>query len=316
MSKRRITKQQANRIKENQQGYQHEATDNAELHRGLVIKRFSKHALIENQSGQIIHCLVRPHIDSLVAGDQIVFQLESSNQGVVVSVYPRTRVLGRHNKQGQMKPVAANITQILVVIAAKPMVSWALLDSYLIMAEYSDVDTCIILNKVDLECSDIQDRLKQVYHPLGYPVIYTSQADHQGFIDKLNHQISVFVGQSGVGKSSLISKILPHESTIQINAISEVSELGRHTTSNSTFYHLPTGGAIIDSPGVRELSLGPLPFTEIAKGYREFQPFLGYCKFRDCKHWKVPGCAIIEGVLQGHISTFRYNTFIGLTILP
>src|SRR5690606_3686835 len=127
--------------------------------------------------------------------------------------------------------------------------------------------------------------------------IMTNNHDTEGFEQlkhNLNHQTSVFIGQSGVGKSSLISKVLPHEKNIATQEISDNSELGKHTTSNSKYFHLPSGGALIDSPGVREFSLGDIDTSMLAQGYTEFKPYLSQCKFRNCTHIQTPHCAIIE----------------------
>ncbi len=314
MSKRRISKQQSARIQKIQDSYHQQA--NTSIEDGLVIARFSRHVEIENQLGERINCSIRPHIDSLVAGDKVLWQSEGTNQGVVVSRYPRQSVLGRPAKQGQTKPIAANISQIMVVTAAKPELVSSLLDSYLIMAEHLALPLCIVLNKTDIPCESIRQELSQIYEPLGYPIVYTSKYDQQSLQvlkEKLNEQTSVFVGQSGVGKSSLIANILPHEMAIQTAEISASSELGCHTTSNSRLYHLPSGGELIDSPGIREFGLWHMSSAEIAYGYREFRPLIARCKFRNCDHKDNPGCAIVASLNKGELTQKRYGNFIKIT---
>lgn len=316
MSKRRISKQQSARIEKIQQTY-HEAKDNNldALADGLVITRFSRHVEIEDNQGNRLRCSIRPNLDVLVAGDRVIWQPEGIHQGVVVSLYPRGSILARPTSAGLKKPVAANITQMIIVIAPKPEISWPLLDSYLIMAKTLRLHAVILLNKTDLPCEQLKKELLADYQSLGYPIICTSQQELDGYEQlkkALNHQISVFVGQSGVGKSSLISGILPHELNIATNTISEGSELGRHTTSNSRYYHLPSGGALIDSPGVREFSLWQMDAAMIAQGYIEFGPFLSQCKFRNCLHIDTPHCAIIDALNKGLISQNRYTNFIKL----
>lgn len=318
MSKRRINNQQSARVARQQKRYrQMTATDNNRpMADGLIISRFGSHALVESAPlGSRIHCSIRPTIDSLVAGDRVVWQAEGNDQGVIVSCYPRQSVLGRPDKRGQLKPVAANISQIMVVVAPKPEISWSLLDSYLVMAEHLHLDVCIVLNKVDIPCAQLQQELLAIYKPLNYPLLFTTQADKKYLkcLQKtLDNQTSVFVGQSGVGKSSLIADILPGEDDIQTGAISDRSNLGKHTTSNSCFYHLPTGGALIDSPGVREFGLWHMPITEIAKGYREFKPYLSQCKFRNCNHYDTIGCAIITAVNKNDIARHRHQNYVKL----
>jgi ribosome biogenesis GTPase len=316
MSKRRISHQQSLRIEKQHTQYRETTDENLIREEGLVITRYSRHVLIEAATGQRVLCSIRPSIDSLVSGDRVIWLMEGQGQGVVISRFPRDTVLGRPDKKGAIKPVAANITQVVVVVAPKPEISWPLLDSYLVMAEYLKLNASIVLNKVDLQCSDLQKQLSEEYETLGYPILFTSAGNDQHFNDflhQLDHQTSVFVGQSGVGKSSLIVRVLPTDHKIQVGAISKGSDLGRHTTTNSCFYHLPTGGALIDSPGVREFGLWHMEANDIAKGYREFQPYLLQCKFRNCNHLDAPGCSLIEAVKNGIISTKRYNNYVKIS---
>lgn len=317
MSKRRISKQQSVRI-EKQQQYYRQLT---ELERdditfdGLVITRHSQHAYIEDARGTSIRCAIRPTIDSLVAGDRVIWQAEGENQGVIISRYPRQSFLGRPDQRGQIKVVAANITHILIVIAPRPEVSWMLLDSYLVMAEHLNIHASIIVNKTDLACQDLRHTLLHIYEPLGYPLIFTNrEEDNKTLLNAFTQQVAVLVGQSGVGKSSLIARLLPHLD-INTGAISEQSQLGRHTTSNSQLYHLPNRGALIDSPGVREFGLWHMPIAQIAQGFREFRPYLNQCKFRNCTHHNGPGCAIQNAVKNKLVAYQRYENYVKISSL-
>ena len=315
MSKRRISNQQSARIEKNQTKYrkQTDIESDGPLADGLVIRRFSRHAMIESLDGKRIHCSIRPNIDSLVAGDRVVWQAEGTRQGVVVSRYPRESVLGRPDKRGQLKPVAANISQIMIVVAPKPEISWPLLDSYLVMSESLHLKACIVLNKTDLPCDKLKQTLTKQYESLGYTVLCMSLNDKKNLKHlqtALDNHTSVFVGQSGVGKSSLISSVLPLETDIQTGAISLRTELGCHTTSSSCLYRLPTGGALIDSPGVREFGLWHMPAYDIARGYREFKPYLSQCKFRNCNHFDTIGCALIDAVNNNLITRNRYDNYV------
>ncbi|RUR08293.1 small ribosomal subunit biogenesis GTPase RsgA [Legionella sp. km772] len=316
MSKRRINKQQSTRIEKIQQAYQNDKDNQIDsLADGLVITRFSKHVEIEDKQGKRIRCSIRPNLDVVVAGDRVIWQPEGNNQGVVVSLYPRASMLARPTAKGLKKPVAANITQLIIVVAPKPEISWPLLDSYLVMAETLKLHAVILLNKIDLSCEAIKQQLLSDYQGLNYPLLMISKNQASSVEDLkkiLNHQVSVFVGQSGVGKSSLIASVLPHEENIITGDISLGSELGKHTTSNSCYYHLPSGGALIDSPGVREFSLWDIDSSTIAKGYKEFAHYLGQCKFRNCTHADTPHCALVAAVKDGKISANRYNNFIKL----
>ena len=316
MSKRRITHQQAARIRKNQNDRiispSHETLENTA--EGLVIARLGRRLLLENAQGQQLSAVLRPHLQSIVAGDRVLYQQdqEKQNNTVVVSLYPRQSVLMRADS----KPIAANITQIIIVVSPKPILSWILLDSYLIMADYLNLTPLIVFNKIDLDDSKLYEQLKKNYQPISYALLKTGlnyPAGDQALADALNHQTSIFVGQSGVGKSSLITRILPHESDIQTGEISSKTSLGCHTTSNTRLYHLPKGGALIDSPGIREFSLSQLNITDIARGYREFKPLISSCKYRNCTHHNTPGCAIINAVQLKLISALRYENYVKLS---
>ncbi|WP_131783099.1 ribosome small subunit-dependent GTPase A [Legionella gresilensis] len=312
MGKRRLNKQQTARVQRIQASYQQPSTDSSNHEDGLVISRFSRHAEVEDNNGKRFHCSIRPNIDSLVAGDRVVWQPTGVDQGVVLSRYPRKTILTRNDKRDEHKPIAANISQVFIVVAPKPAISWMLLDSYLVMAENLQLQVQIVLNKVDLPCLSLQQELINYYQPLGYNLLFTSKEDLNSYLilqQALRDQVNVFVGQSGVGKSSLIEKILPHEK-IQVAAISELSELGCHTTSNSRFYHLPQGGALIDSPGVRDFSLSNISSAEAIYGFREFRDLASHCKFRNCNHRDNPGCALIDAVKHGHASSRRYENLL------
>jgi len=316
MSKRRINKQQSKRIELIQASYQQPSnSDQQDNYAGLVIMRHSRHAVIEDEQGNRIHSSIRPHIDSLVAGDRVIWQKEGDNQGIVVSRLDRQSELGKVDGRGNVRAVAANITQLIAVFAPKPAMTWPLLDNYTIIAELLGLRLLIVLNKTDLHCDDIKIQLQNIYQKLDYRVLYTNNQESQSYLcleDCLKNEVSVFVGQSGVGKSSLISTILPHEDTIITGEISASSELGCHTTSNSRYYHLPNGGALIDSPGVREFSLGQLAKKDTLYGFREFRRLAHQCKFRNCNHLNSPGCEILRSVESGENSSQRYDNFIKL----
>lgn len=351
MAKKQITNKQKARIIQKQIGLSKD-NDNQTLLKGTVITRYSKQALIKDIDGCEILCAIRPDIKSVTAGDRIIWQKINPEQGVIVSVENRDSVLYRYSQQGQAKAIAANVTQMLIVIAKLPETSWMLLDSYLIASHILGLEAQIILNKTDLECEATREILNKVYKPLGYKYLETNYLNINSYINLhniLDNQTSVFVGQSGVGKSSMIKAILNlqenknikntetsrnigsenkktieinegsknNRSTrstqtskdIRINEVSRASNLGQHTTSYSTLYELSGKGRIIDSPGVRQFSLDHLTFRELCHGYQEFRQYINHCKFRDCNHITTPNCAIQTALSTGNISQFRYENF-------
>ena len=259
MSKRKISKKQNARIEKKQKDLHANTSIYQNASEGLVITRYSTKALLEDNEKNLMRCQISPAVKNIVAGDKVIYIREDNNlQGLIVSRCPRISELSRPVKEGAEKAVAANITQLIIVLSAKPEVSWPLLDSYLVIAELQQLEVLIILNKTDLPSREIKNRLHEQYQTLNYQILLTNHHDVKSIDclkDHLQDQVSVFVGQSGVGKSSLISACLPSRHDIQIGHIAEKTELGRHTTSNSTYYHLEIPGAIIDSPGVREFGL-------------------------------------------------------------
>lgn len=312
MSKRRLSLQQSMRMKAKEQ-QQADSLSHSELFQeGLVITRAKNTALIENSQGQRFSCAIRPSVDSLVAGDRVIWQQQDHHQGAVCSYLPRKTVLGRPDKEGRVRPIAANISQLILVVAPQPEITWSLVDSYLIVAEYLQLNLTILLNKADIACDDLYQQLRQYYAPLNYPLMQTGFHDPKSYLQLqkiLSHETSIFIGQSGVGKSSLVNKIRP-DCRAATGPISIKTQLGQHTTSNSYLYHLPEGGCLIDSPGIREFGLWHMPHQQIAAGFREFQPLLAQCKFRNCNHHDSPGCAIIAAVKKGHIAQQRYQNYV------
>lgn len=312
MSQRRINKQQTLRINKIQEAYQDHSDQSCK--QGLVLTRYGRHAKIECDQ-QIIHCFIRANLGPIVAGDEVIWQ-EQGEQGIIVSCLPRRAVLNRFDSKGLPKPMAANMTQIVIVMAIKPELSWILLDSYLVMTELLGLKPLIVLNKTDLIADNFRQKFSDCYAPLGYNLLLTSleHDNYHALEAALEGEVSIFVGQSGVGKSTLISQLVP-ESSIATAPISNQSELGCHTTRNSTWYHLPQKGALIDSPGVRDFKLEHLQAPDILAGFPELKTLASQCKYRNCNHLSDQGCAIIENAHLGRIAPTRYSSFLYLTKL-
>jgi len=290
-----------------------------EQRKGVMVSRFGEQAdIFDFQSGEIYRCFLRQHLGSPVAGDNLIFRLDPNQQGVVESIDERRSLLQRPSPHQGLKPVVANIDRVFILVAPLPEFSAVLLDRYLIAIENSGIEITIVANKWDLqseiEAQSIEKHLS-IYRQLGYPTISISTKTNIGkseLITAINAHSSILVGQSGVGKSSVINWLFPEQS-LATKIISENSRLGQHTTTTSQLFHLnkenTQDGFIIDSPGIREFGLWHLNNYEIADGFREFREYLGSCKYRDCQHTKEPGCQIIAAVKEGKILESRWNNY-------
>ena len=328
MAKQKLSKGQVRRVQANQQRKlrkenRPEPEDSlfGEAQEGQVISRFGQHADIEAADGSVQRCNLRRTIKSLVTGDRVVWRAALQNNeegrvnGIVEAVHERESVLTRPDFYDGIKPIAANINQIVIVSAILPELSLYIIDRYLVACETLGVEPLIVLNKIDLlndESRDQVNDLMNIYRNIGYRVLEVSGYTNEG-IDALTAalagRISIFAGQSGVGKSSLLNTLLPENADILVNNVSDVSGLGQHTTTASRLYHFPHGGDVIDSPGVREFGLWHLTPEQVTQGYTEFRDYLGGCKFRDCKHGDDPGCALREAVENGEISAERFENY-------
>ena len=234
--------------------------------------------------------------------------------GVIVAQLPRKTELCRPDSRGQLKPVAANVDMIVIVFAPMPEPHANLIDRYLVAAEHAGIRPLLLLNKADLiddQNAPALNALLAVYRQLGYPVLEVS-AHHGDGMQQLQAQldghISVFVGQSGVGKSSLVNSLLP-EVNLRVGPLSEVSGQGTHTTTTARLFHFPGGGELIDSPGIREFGLGHVSRADVEAGFIEFNDLIGTCRFRDCKHDREPGCALLMALEDGRVQQQRMNSY-------
>jgi ribosome biogenesis GTPase len=285
---------------------------------GIVVARFNKNLTIEDQNGRLIAAVARKKLPPLVCGDRVHWHMADQEQAVIVALEDRTTLLARPDQRGRNKPMAANITQMIIVSAIDKKNSLhfndSMIDRYLVAAETLGIRPVILINKIDLVDNAMLEQIHhhfRLYDDVGYPVIYASSHHHSGYDDlfqKLPEHISIFVGESGVGKSSLINDLLP-EHELRIGQLSAVSGKGMHTTTTTTLYHLPHGGDLIDSPGVREFGLTLQVSNTLAQGFREFHPFLGQCKFRNCRHLGEQGCAIIDACDRGTIHQRRLASY-------
>ncbi|OHU86161.1 MULTISPECIES: small ribosomal subunit biogenesis GTPase RsgA [Pseudoalteromonas] len=329
---KKLSKGQSRRISANHQKRLHKAkqqkTDTTETtwqadnlgpsEHAVVISRFGQHADIETSRGEILRCNIRRTVTSLVCGDEVFFRRakvsEGDLAGVIETTEERRSQLTRPDFYDGVKVVAANIDQILMVSAVLPEFTPHIIDRYLVACEDMGIEPILLLNKVDLldeESRQYIDEVLDIYRELGYQVLLVSNKTSEG-IEALKHKLvgknNIFVGQSGVGKSTLVNTVLPN-ADILTQEVSENSGLGQHTTTVSRLHHLPSGGNLIDSPGIREFGLWHLDVERVTWCFKEFREFIGGCRFRDCKHLNDPGCLLVEAVNDGKISELRFESY-------
>jgi len=312
---RRLSKQQRRRIDRSQQAVDLNDPNNFQ---GLVISHRGGEIEVEPASGgDNLFCNMRSNLGVIVCGDRVVYQQPAQQQQPsIIAILPRDNLLQRLDGFGNIKAVAANVSQMLICLSIEPAPNLFLLDQFLLSAEQQRIEALIVLNKIDLAGAADDDpfQLKAIYQPLGYDVLPSSIHNHIN-IDALQQhcigKINVISGVSGVGKSSITQAILP-QIDIPIGEISEVNREGRHTTRTSRLYHLPQGGDLIDTPGVRGFNPVLDPQQPIAAGFREIAAAAQFCRFSNCRHINEPGCAVLQAVQDQTIYPSRYENYLKL----
>ncbi|MEE9426007.1 MAG: ribosome small subunit-dependent GTPase A [Methylococcales bacterium] len=287
------------------------------LQEGLVIGHRGKGLLVEDKHNKVFLCHTRRRLGSVTVGDRVIWKAESGDTAVVESILPRQSLLSRPAARDKQRPFAANIDTMYIVSAPEPTPDFLLIDQCVVMCEHNNITPHLILNKIDIATKLQLDSLNQafqVYSDIGYTIFQTSADNGLGIKQletALNHHVSILTGQSGVGKSSLTSTLLPQRE-IRIGGLSETSGHGKHTTTAATLYHLPNGGDLIDSPGLAVFGLAGLSQQQLAWGYREFRLYIEQCRFNDCKHHQDKGCAVTKAAQTGNISQGRYQRYLKL----
>jgi ribosome biogenesis GTPase len=275
---------------------------------------YGGHGVVHTDDGQRLDAKFRRAVGRPCCGDRVVLGFAAGDTAVVEELLPRRNQFLRADARGRPQLVAANLDRVMVVIAPQPMPSPDLLDRYLIAVHSLDIEPVIVVNKADLEWPDqAPESVRRLPHyaGLGYTIVSTSCQGPPGLDalrDAVSHGTSILVGQSGVGKSSLVRGLLP-DLDIQVGELSRVTGKGTHTTTTTMLYHLGDHGGLIDSPGVWEYGLWKFEDREFARGFPEFRPYLGDCRFNDCLHLTEPGCAIKAAVGKGQIGDWRYASY-------
>lgn len=285
-----------------------ERRDRAALASGLVVAAFGRRHLVELDGGELLDCVTRGRRGDYACGDRVEVAPCGPGQGVIERLAPRSSLLYRSDRVRQ-KLIAANVTQVVIVVAPVPPWHEDLLNRCLAAAEHARVRALILLNKRDLPEAEAAVEALEPWRRLGYLVLAISaKQDATPLLEHLRGHTTVLVGQSGMGKSTLINALVPRADA-RVGEISAALGSGRHTTTHARLYHLEPGTDLIDSPGMQEFGLHHLDDEALQHAFVEFRPFLGHCRFRDCRHLSEPGCAIAEACARGEISERRLESY-------
>jgi ribosome biogenesis GTPase / thiamine phosphate phosphatase len=277
-------------------------------HAGTVVASFGRQFTVELADGALVSCVTRGKRTDLACGDRVAIAMTAPDQGVIESVAPRASLFYRSDVQRE-KLIAANVTQIVIVLAVAPPFHAELLDRCLAAAEEAGIPALLALNKMDLPGAQDALRGLGLYRALGYAALpLAAKIDIGPLRKRLAGHTSVLVGQSGMGKSTIINRLLP-DAAARVGELSAALGSGRHTTTHARLYHLDAASHIIDSPGLQEFGLVHVAPENLAHDFIEFRAHLGRCKFNDCKHLTEPGCAITAAVERGEIAAQRADSY-------
>lgn len=274
-----------------------------------MVGTYGRRYLVEITPNETLDCVPRGKRAALACGDQVEVARTGPGEAVIESVAPRSTLLYRCDQYRQ-KLIAANVSQVVLVLAAVPSFYEELLNRCLVAADQQNISVVIVMNKSDLVAESAQtlERLR-LYAGLGYTVIpLSARLDISPLRAALHGHTSVLVGQSGMGKSTIVNALVPGAGAAT-SEISSAMDSGRHTTTHARLYHLDADSSLIDSPGMQEFGLHHLSEREIASGFREFRTLIGHCRFHNCRHLVEPGCAIIEAAQAGRIDRRRLEAF-------
>lgn len=283
-------------------------TSAAQSEPGRVVAAYGRHYCVELKNGCEIECVTRGRRRDVACGDEVLIARTSARAGVIESVEPRRTLFYRSDARRQ-KLLAANVTQVVIVLAPVPTYHVELVDRCLVAAEHAGIEALLALNKSDLSQAAAALDALGLYRALRYRVVALSaKHDLSPLMPSLTGRVTLLVGQSGMGKSTIVNKLVPHAAA-RVAEISMALGTGRHTTTHAELYHLDHGSDVIDSPGLQEFGLHHLTPEDAAQAFLEFRPLLGQCRFRDCRHLSEPACAIDAAAQAGAISPTRLASY-------
>ncbi len=271
---------------------------------GLVTSTHRRHYAVVLDDGRSVVCVLRGRSRNIACGDRVLVDATQERDGVIVEILPRTTLCYRSDAHRE-KLVAANLTQVIGIVAPDPPYDDELVHRWTIAAESNGCRFVLVANKSDLPGFEALMPRLAPFAALGYAVVHTSALGQaRELVPWLGGQRSLLIGQSGMGKSTLINAVVPGAAA-KIGEISAALHTGRHTTTHTTLYSIDAASWIVDSPGMQEFGLAHLDSEHIAHAFVELRPLLGQCRFRDCRHDSEPGCAVQEAVARGEIRPWR-----------
>lgn len=282
--------------------------------RGVVLASFGRSVLVQpdvaGEDGPTVRCSLTGRKQRIVCGDRITYSRQAGPGAASVdSIEPRRNLIERIDLRGRAEAVAANIDRLAIVVAPEPAPDWFLVDRYWAGAQLKEIATLLVVNKSDLGLNGLGGETA-TYRALGLPCVETSCQSGAGISvleALLSGNVTMLVGQSGVGKSSIVNILVP-EAAAQTAELSRDAE-GRHTTTTARRYRVGSGTAIIDAPGVRDFAPPATLLRAAERGFVEIHALSAQCRFSDCRHMREPGCAVRSAVTSGGISARRYESY-------
>ncbi|MBM38139.1 MAG: ribosome small subunit-dependent GTPase A [Woeseia sp.] len=276
-----------------------------------IIATYSRRMRIRLESNIEVEARIKGKKIKAVCGDVVTAEpIKDEKDWLITEIMERRNALTRPNKSGQTEVLAANLDAVIIVTSVSPIPDWYIVDRYICAAEILGIQPIIVFNKTDLLDENIKiDELLE-YKRLGFSVVNFSVKSKKGskkLLSLISEKCNIVVGQSGVGKSSIINKLL-YSSEQRVGGISKSGE-GRHTTVNSVMKSLKSGGYLIDSPGVRDYMPALATPAEAQRGFREISEFSQFCRFSNCLHLREPKCAVKKAVEENLIDYRRYESY-------